>query len=338
LAAAKALEENEFSVAIIDLRMPELDGFGLLQFIRNRPASADLPVIVATISEDEASIERAYRLGASSFTTKPINWAQFGRHVRFVVRNGAAERKLRQAMAEAEQASRLKNGLFILLSHELKTPLTSLIGFTDVLVTSLQGRLSEEEARQFAHIDDAARRLNSIVGDILLYSRSLSGAAQLDIGHCAVADIIDDALSGVKRAVRDKAIDLCVRTPPSDAMVSCDAKLVQRAFHKLIDNAVKFAPKGGRVEIWVEPGENGSCVFLVRDDGPGMSESRLQECLSPFVQNDMSYTRQAEGLGLGLPVARSIADAHGGSLAFKTSPGDGMTASIHIPGGLRTAR
>src|SRR5436190_12136284 len=75
MAAIKALEENDFCVAIVDLRMPELDGFGLLQFIRERPASADLPVIVATTSEDQASIEKAYRLAASSFTTKPINLA-----------------------------------------------------------------------------------------------------------------------------------------------------------------------------------------------------------------------------------------------------------------------
>lgn len=335
--AVKALEAAPYSLAIIDLRMPKLDGFGLLELIRGDPRCADLPVIVATTSDDAASIEKAYALGASSFGIKPINWPLFERHVRFVVRNGATERKLRQAMAQAEMESRLKNGLFLLLSHELKTPLASLVGFAGVLSTALEGRLSDEEVEQLGHLSDAARRLNAIVADILLYSRTLSGKAQLDIAECRPADILDDALSGIKRAARQRRIALDVRHPEDEETVACDAMLVQRALNKLIDNAIKFAPEGGKVEVWSDRDSDGSRLFFVRDNGPGMSEAHLEECLRPFVQGDMSYSRPAEGLGLGLPVARGIADAHGGGLVCRTAPGQGMTAAIRIPPGLKSA-
>ena len=113
-------------------------------------------------------------------------------------------------------------------------------------------------------------------------------------------------------------------------MVACDGKLVHRAISKLIDNAIKFSSPGSSVEIAAH-GENGSAVISIRDQGPGMSEKKLAECLQPFIQADMTWGRPAEGLGLGLPIARFIAEAHGGELICKTSPGKGMIAALWLP-------
>ena len=146
---------------------------------------------VLTSSNDRQSIEKAYELGASSFVTKPINWPQFAHHLLFILRAGETERALRAAQAEAIVASRMKNGLFHVLSHELKTPLTALIGLTEVLHESLRDRLQPVEGEDFGHILVAARRLSGIVSDTLLISKALGGPQHLDLTSCRLSELLE---------------------------------------------------------------------------------------------------------------------------------------------------
>lgn len=325
------LQDTALDLAVIDLNMPKLDGFGLLQHIRAQTDLASLPVIVATSSGDQASIERAYNLGASSFVTKPINWTQLRHHAQFVVRNGETERALRLAQAEAATAARLRSGLYGVLGHELKTPVSALIGLTDVLAASLGARLQGQEAEHLGHVSEAAQRLNQIVGDILTLTKALKGYRNLELGSFSPQELLEESLAGF----RTKAALLGLRFVVDDSgrmpAVSCDGGLVRQALRRLVDNAVKFAPAGSEIVLWVDLPGDGLVHFNVRDLGPGISVSRLRECLQPFVQSDMSYSRPVEGLGLGLPIAHTIAEAHGGELAVSTTLGEGLTATLKLP-------
>lgn len=326
IATSQALK-----LSVIDISMPEMDGFSLLGHIRQSPQCADLPVIVCTSHNDRESIDRAYKLGASSFITKPINWPQFGHHVQFVMRNGEIERALRAAQNEALTASRMKSGLFQVLGHELKTPLTALIGMTGLLESTLRGRVGETESEHLEHIIEGSQRLNSIIGDVLLLSRALGGRDRKHMTVAAVEDILDDSLAGHRGSARARNIQLLPRPPEKTFAVLCDPHLLGQALGKLVGNAVKFSPAGGTVEVLARRRADGCAVFTVRDQGPGLAQAKLQECLMPFVQDDMSYARPAEGLGLGLPIAKAIAEAHGGELLMQSVPGQGLSASVRLP-------
>ena len=112
------------------------------------------------------------------------------------------------------------------------------------------------------------------------------------------------------------------------------ARSLERAISAVIDNAIKFSFDGGTVELWGHVRSNGSIILSVKDSGPGLSQQKLRECLQPFVQENMSYSRPADGLGLGLPIAKAICEAHGGELAIQTSPGTGLLAAIVLPASL----
>ncbi len=327
---------QDFDLAVIDLGMPKLDGFGLLEFLRRNPKTADLPVIVATSADDPQSIERAFRLGASSFVTKPINWAQFIQHARFVARNGEIERELRRSKAEAVALVKMKNSLFRVMSHELKTPLTALIGLTGVLAGALKDRIEDIEAEQLEHLVDAAQRLNGMVTDIILLSKALAGPRHLSIAATDVAALLDDGIVGLRLKAEQRNVLIKVSLPAPGLTIDCDAQLLRQAIKKLADNAIKFSPAGGTVEISANDGGDGWLTISVRDNGPGLSPARLEQCLMPFVQDDMSYGRPVEGLGLGLPIAKAICKAHGGELICQSAPGEGMLASLRLP--VRAAR
>jgi len=329
--ACDFIARKDLALAVVDLNMPRLDGFGLLRHIRQHPRTVDLPVIISTGNDDRASIEEAYRLGASSFVTKPINWAQFVYHAKFVIRNGQIERELRHAEAEAVAASKMKNGLFRILSHELKTPLVALCGLTDVLSGALKDRVEAIEAEQLDHIVGASQRLNRLISDILILSKSFSGLSYLSISEESITDLLEDSIIGLEPSANAKDIHIRVTQPSKGLTLYCDSHLLRQAIYKLVDNAIKFSPPGGTVEIWAHRKEDQSTVISVRDNGPGVAPTKLAECLQPFIQEDMSYGRIAEGLGLGLPIVKSIAEAHGGELICQSVLGEGMVAAIVIP-------
>lgn len=323
-AAVRQIAKTSLSLIVVDLSMPKLDGFGLLKHLRQHPRTVDVPVIISTSNDDKKSIEEAYRLGASSFVTKPVNWAQFGYHAQFVIRSGETERDLRAAEAAAVAASKMKNGLFRVLSHELKTPLVALIGLTDVLSTALKDRVEAIEAEQLDHIVNASQRLNSMVSDVLVLSKSFSGPHSLTLARESVEDILQDSIVGLEARAKAQRIKINITRPSKGLEVVCDCSLLRQGIRKLVDNAIKFSPEGGTVEIWAHRKPDRSLVISVRDNGPGISTAKLQECLQPFVQEDMSYGRKAEGLGLGLPIAKSVAEAHGGGLVIHNSSGRGV--------------
>jgi signal transduction histidine kinase len=330
--ATGLLAAENYSLAIVDLNMPKLDGFGLLKHIRQHPRTIDLPTIVATTNDDRQSIERAYALGASSFVTKPINWSQFLHHIQFVVRSGENERKLRQAQAAAEAASNMRNGLFYMLSNELKEPVTSLAGFANTLATALKSRVEAIDADHLIQMIDAAKNLNAIISDLLLYSRTLGGRERLEPEPTLPSEIVLDAASVFKARALEKNVLLNCRSSFEEKPVVCDRKMVQRALMKLVDNAIRFSPEGGTVELWAHDKDDGSLVISVRDNGPGMTERKLAEVLRKDLTINSAYTRKpGGGLGLGLMIARSIAEAHGGELICQSNPGQGMIAAIYVP-------
>jgi signal transduction histidine kinase len=225
----------------------------------------------------------------------------------------------------------MKNGLFRILSHELKTPLVALIGLTDVLAEALKDKVEAIEAEQLGHIVGASQRLNRLISDILVLSKSFSGAASLGVSNESMTDLLDDSIIGLEANARAKSIKIKIARPGKGLMLRCDSQLLRQAIKKLVDNAIKFSPDGGTIEIWAHRKPDHSTVISIRDNGPGISPNKLAECLLPFIQEDMSYGRPAEGLGLGLPIVKAIAEAHGGELICQSTQGHGTVAAIWIP-------
>lgn len=333
-AGADCLTRIDADLAVIDISMPELDGFGLLQLLRQNPRTADLPVIVCTSHNDAEAIERAYRLGASSFVSKPINWPQFLHHAQFVMRNGETERALRAAKIEAQSASRTKSAMFQVLTHELKTPLTALIGLTSLIDRQLRGQCDPQVTQQMEHVVDASQRLNGIVSDIMLLAKAVAGNQQQNFEAARLDEILDDSLSGLKAKAARLRVRLLVQPLKQPVDLLCDVRLLRQAVTKLVDNAIRFSPEGGAVDLWGHVSANGSITISVKDQGPGLSPQKLKECLQPFTQENMSYSRPADGMGLGLPIAKAICEAHGGELLIQTAVGHGLLANIELPASL----
>lgn len=328
---ALARGANRIDLIITDLDMPALSGFDLTRAIRADAAIAATPVIVITGSERPEAVDLAFAAGATSFLAKPINWTLFSHSVRFVLKSDADQRELRVARDAAEAGSRFKDNLLSIMSHELRTPLNAIIGFGQILSAQFE-RENDAVHREYSdYIVDGGKRLLNSVSDMLLASDARTGPIALNDVDCTIEEIVDLALSplektlslaqpDIKRAIRDPNLEVC-----------CDRALIARALGKLVENAVKFSPRGVTVTIGAAQTRGGDLVFLVRDTGPGMAPERLAVALQPFNQADMSLRRSKEGLGLGLPLVGAIVASHDGRFRLESAPGAGTSAYIALP-------
>ncbi|WP_427159777.1 hybrid sensor histidine kinase/response regulator [Aliinostoc sp. HNIBRCY26] len=241
------------------------------------------------------------------------------------------DENLRQAEAarsEAEEANRLKDEFLITVSHELKTPLNAIVGWSQLLCT---GRLNEEKTKHaIATIERNAKAQAQLVEDLLDTSRIITGKLHLELQLLNLATVITSAVDSVRHIAEVKNIDLQMQLTPV-ASVFGDQNRLQQIIWNLLTNAVKFTPQGGRVEVNLK--QVGSFVeVIVQDTGVGIQPEFLPYVFERFRQADGSTTRRFGGLGLGLAIARHLVELHGGTVQAESGgEGKGATFTIKLP-------
>ncbi len=327
------LQTDGADLVISDLDMPVMDGFELTKRIRENPTIGQTPVIVITGSDHADAVERAFAAGATSFLSKPINWTLFSQSVRFVLRAGEDQKALRIARDRAEAGERFKDELLSIMSHELRTPLNAIIGFGQLLGEQFQKNHDNVHREYADYIVDGGRRLLNSVSDMLLASDARSGPIAIHEKETTLGDLINEAMTLTPKAndTTVKNANINVKIKDGDAEICCDYHLLARALSKLIDNALKFTSPGQPVIIAAAPTKAGDLAIMVKDSGPGIEPDKLSAVTAPFAQSEMSSRRTKEGIGLGLPLAKAIAQAHDAVFRLDSNVGEGVRAIILIP-------
>jgi signal transduction histidine kinase len=241
------------------------------------------------------------------------------------------EADLRRARDEAETASRSKTEFLANMSHELRTPLNAIIGFADILMGQIFGRLGDARYVDYARdIRDSGLHLLNLINDVLDVSKVEFGKVELTEEIVDIAAVI---LSCV-RLMRDRAdaagLKLVAEVPDGLAVIQGDSRRLKQILLNLLSNAVKFTPSGGRVTVAAQSGPDGFRI-TVADTGIGIAPGDLDKALRPFGQIDSRLARKYQGTGLGLPLAQSMAELHGGRLELNSTPGQGTIATIWLP-------
>ena len=233
----------------------------------------------------------------------------------------------RNARISAQRATRLKDEFLATLSHELRTPLSAILGWTQVL---LKGHTSsaEDQRRAIEVIDRNARAQVQLIDDLLDLSRIMTGKLRLDVQQVAIADVVQAAIDSAGPAAAARDIRLVHVLDPARAIVSGDAGRLQQVVWNLLTNAIKFTPRGGRVQVLLQR-VNSHVELSVSDTGIGIPASFLPQVFDRFSQQDSSSTRTHGGLGLGLAICRQLVELHGGSIRA-ASPGEGQGSTFYV--------
>lgn len=228
------------------------------------------------------------------------------------------------------QNDEIKKDLFSTISHQLKTPLTAIRMALHLLLEENIGSLNEKQADLLISARDESGRLNGIIDNLLDIRRLEAGSARLDLRALPAGELAAEAILPQQRRAQDKGVRIEVDAPCDLPPVRADRGRILYAFANLLANAVTYSPVGGTVRLTVRS-EEGRVVFSVRDEGPGIPKEYQERIFEKFFRVP---GRSAEGgAGLGLSIAREIVVAHGGTISFRSAPGQGATFTFSLPAG-----
>jgi PAS domain S-box-containing protein len=243
-------------------------------------------------------------------------------------------RELEAAVDLADAASRAKSEFLAVMSHELRTPLNAILGFSDVLAREMFGPLADSRYGKYARdIHDAGQVLLKHINGLLDLSQIEQRSLRLRESILDIGVLLGEAVARDEKRLAENGIALRLSAPDRMPKLRADALRVTQAVLSLIDNAIKFTPRGGTIEIRVEMNSQGGVEIIVTDTGCGISAEDLPQVVAPFARGRNPFVRQGKGLGLGLPLAKAYVEAHGGAFDLSSSPGQGTTALIRFPPG-----
>jgi signal transduction histidine kinase len=240
-------------------------------------------------------------------------------------------RELRQALEQLSELNHLKSNFVANISHELRTPLTHIKGYLDVLNDGGLGALNEDQLDALSAIKTAEERLDRLIEDLIQFSLASRADLTLNLRQIAPGKLIMSAVERGLIKARLQDIKLKVRVQPDLPCVTADEDKVGWVLLQLLDNALKFTPRGGQVAMRATATDNGSINFSVIDTGIGIPEDRISEIFEPFHQLDGSPTRRYSGTGLGLAMVRKIVKAHGSQIKVRSLEGKGSRFEFDLP-------
>ncbi len=237
-----------------------------------------------------------------------------------------AEDRLRDAKKQAEESSRVKTAMLANMSHEVRTPLTSILGFSEMLQDHLEGQL-KEFARQ-AHA--STKHLSKTLESILQLSKLESGATALEREEFNLAGPVEETVESLRAKAEDKSLVLQSEYPDRGARGLWNENAIRRISRNLLENAIKFTPEGGRVNVRVERGGD-EAILEVEDTGIGIDDRHLPHIFRAFRQESEGLGREYQGSGLGLSIVNQLVEEFGGTVEVETEKGEGTCFTVRLP-------
>ena len=347
--ALKVAQSQKPELILLDILMPGMDGYEVMEKLRQTEETKDIPVIFISGLDSEEAEEKGLSLGAADYISKPFkptvvklrvyNQIQIIRQLRTIERLNSnlssAMGDLESAMEELKQSSHAKSTFLANMSHEIRTPMNAIIGISEILLQS--DGLTDEIKTGIGKIYNSSDLLLGIINDILDMSKIEAGKMETTIEDYDVASLINDTVNLNLMRFSHKPLEFKLEVnADTPAHLTGDALRIKQILNNLLSNAVKYTKKGEVVfsvdfTRCEDDDKKIILVFSVKDTGVGMSEKELAKLFDDYTRFNMEANRQTQGTGLGMSITHNLLLLMGGEIDVKSKPGEGSLFVVKIP-------
>lgn len=330
--ALRAMLKSEFSLILLDVQMPDVDGFETAKLIQQRERSRNTPIIFLTGTESAPTqAQIGYSYGAVDYMLKPVSPEILRSKVAVFVELYRKSRILELQSQELMQANRLKGEFLANMSHEIRTPMSGVIGLAELL---LKTKLDAEQQDLATLIRDSGLALLTIINDILDFSKIEAGKLNLDVHDFELNTIVEGTIELLHNAASEKNIYLKTEIDNNiPNVLRGDSIRIRQVLINLLSNAIKFTSKGGislKVSQVRQNAETITISLSVTDTGIGLSDRDKRLLFRPFTQVDGATTRRFGGTGLGLSISKRLVDMMNGTIDVDSTMGKGSTFTFTV--------
>ena len=333
--ALEALAEQPFDLVLLDIMMPDMDGYEVLSRIKNDPHTHRIPVIMISALDEMDSVVRCIEMGAADYLPKPFNPTLLRARIGASLREKRAhDREIRSSDQLAEsyrklkEMERLRDDLTHMIVHDLRTPLTSLLSGLQTI--PLVGSLSDLQAEMLAIAEEGGQTLLGMINNLLDVEKMEQESVPLDRHPLTATGLIERAVTQVGMLAQVSGLTLIQQAPLDLPSFSGDEDILRRTLVNLLGNAIKFTPSGGTITASAEMVEQGM-LFAVRDTGEGIPPEAFERIFEKFGQVESRIAGRKMSTGLGLTFCKLAVNVHGGRLWLESQPGKGSIFYFTIP-------
>ncbi len=337
LRALQIVRDEPPDLVLLDIIMPELDGFAVLERLKADPDAKHIPVVVISADQDLDSVTRCIRLGAEDYLSKPFNPVLLKARVGACLEKKRLRDQEQAHYAAVQAATTAKNEFISMVAHELKVPMTSIRGYTDILLSGMAGPVNVTQQEYLQTIREGVERMRILVADLTDISRIESGDLHLEIEPVSLLGLIEEAAGTLRAEAEQKRQSLLLLVPESLPQVRADRNRVLQILANLLSNAHKYTPEGGAITVraTVEPSAGEPARRLahvaVQDTGLGISPEDQGRIFQRFFRSGDRRVRAMPGTGLGLSITRHLVELQGGQIWFESAPDSGTTFHFTLP-------
>jgi len=323
---------------LLDVVMPQPNGFEICEQLKAEKMTRDIPVLFLTALDEPSDILKGFKAGGLDYIVKPFNDDELFARVKTHLELSALRKRdkkliyeLKEANLKREEAQKNnqnKSDFLSRMSHEFRTPMNAIIGFSDLLVYSEE--LSENQKSKVEFIQKASNHLLSFLNNVLGLSESESNRLNFPLNDFEINPPLGEAINLLIPLAEEKEVQVIKQDLDDKTFfVHGNSERLKQAFFNLISNAIKFNKPGGKVTISYEKLENNFLRIDITDTGVGISSVDLGSIFKPFNQYDDGFPQES-GLGIGLSVAKSFIEHMKGSIKVKSSVGEGSCFSVDL--------
>jgi two-component system sensor histidine kinase/response regulator len=352
LAALKLAAARVPDLILLDVIMAGIDGYEVFNRLKADPITSDIPVIFLTGLGSVAEETKGLAMGACDYVTKPINPVAVRTRVTHQVELRRAQEELTRLTEEehaaqlakeaeraaevvrtSQQALQLRDDFLSNVSHELRSPLTSIYSFSSIIADGLAGATNEQQDEYLGIIQRNVRQLQSMIEDLLAVTAGRTGKLIIQPQDASLSEAILDAVHTAEANATAKGIKLSYLIPPKLPRAFADPVRLLQVLTILCDNAIKFTPSGGLVKVEAKVFEKvpGYLLVEVSDTGCGIKPELVGRIFEYLYQVTESSQAGRKGLGLGLHIAKELVTRQGGSIWATSAPGSGSVFSFTLP-------